>query len=68
MTDHPPAESYEKFINLAQSDIRTATVNSQAWSEAAEAAGSDSETGLYWFPIDPDLHREPTAKAAKRHA
>jgi hypothetical protein len=61
MADHPPSEPYARFINLVHSDIRTATVNSQAWSEAAAAAGRESETGLYWFPVDPDLHREAAA-------
>jgi hypothetical protein len=62
MSDHPPTEPYARFINLAHSDIRTATVNSQAWSEAASAAGNDTpDVGLYWFPVDPDLRREDFA-------
>lgn len=62
MNDHPPKEPYTRFINLAHSDIRTATVNSQAWSEAARASGNDSpDVGLYWFPVDPDLRREDFA-------
>jgi hypothetical protein len=64
MTDHPPTEPYARFINVAHSDIRTATVNSQAWSDAATAAGKDEpEVGLYWFPVDPDLHRGNAAAA-----
>ena len=59
MPDHPPTETYEHFINVAHGDIRTATINSQAWSDAANAAGKRSpDVGLFWFPIDPDLHRE----------
>jgi hypothetical protein len=59
MTDHPPSDSYAHFINIAHSDIRTATENSQVWSEAAAAAGErETNEGLYWFPIDPDLRRE----------
>lgn len=59
MTDHPPTEPYEHFINTAHSDIRTATMNSQAWTDAARNAGkSDPNTDLYWYPIDPDLRRE----------
>jgi hypothetical protein len=59
MTDHPPTEPYAQFINLAHSDIRTATVNSQAWSEAAAAEGEkEPNVGLYWFPVDPDLRHE----------
>jgi hypothetical protein len=58
MTDHPPAEPYARFINLAHSDIRTATINSQAWSEEAQTSGRPA-TGvdLYWYPVDPDMHR-----------
>ncbi|HMH14964.1 MAG TPA: gluconate 2-dehydrogenase subunit 3 family protein [Edaphobacter sp.] len=74
MTDHPPTESYAHFINVTHSDIRTATINSQAWSEVATASGQRTpDMGLYWFPIDPDLHREtstPPRRPAqnKRHA
>ncbi len=64
MTDHPPAEPFADFINIAHSDIRTATINSQAWSEAAanEAGHRDLNEGLYWYPIDPDIHRENAAR------
>jgi hypothetical protein len=63
--DHPPTEPYAKFINLAHADIRTATVNSQAWSDAAKAHGHGSEgVGLYWYPVDPDLQRRTAAPAA----
>lgn len=59
MTDHPPTEPHARFINLAHVDIRTATVNSQAWSEAARAAGHGSAgVDLFWYPIDPDMHRD----------
>lgn len=59
MTDHPPTEPYAHFINSAHSDIRTATINSQAWSEAARAEGErSSDMGVYWFPVDPDIHRD----------
>jgi hypothetical protein len=59
MTDHPPAEPHARFINMAHMDIRTATVNSQTWSDAVRATGKD-EPGLdlYWYPVDPDVHRE----------
>lgn len=58
MTDHPPSEPYEKFINLAHSDIRTATINSKAWNDAmATDADRRSEEGLYWYPVDPDVNR-----------
>jgi hypothetical protein len=59
MTDHPPSEPYEAFINLAHADIRTATMNSQAWVEAAEAAGARAPgTGLYWYPVEPDVEEK----------
>jgi hypothetical protein len=58
MTDHPPSDPYEKFINVAHSDIRTATVNSKAWNDAmATDADRRSEESLYWYPVDPDVNR-----------
>jgi len=58
MSDHPPTEPYADFINIAHSDIRAATVNSQAWSDAARVAGKEApNTDLYWYPVDPDLRR-----------
>jgi hypothetical protein len=40
------------------SDIRTATINSQKWSEAEVAAGEERPgVGLYWYPVDPDINR-----------
>jgi len=69
MTDHPPTEPYAHFINVAHSDIRTATINSQAWSEAAKTEGQRaSDQGLYWFPVDPDIHRENLTPATCRPA
>jgi len=68
MSDHPPKEPYARFINLAHQDIRTATVNSQAWSEAKLAAeGEAAGLDLYWYPVDPDMHRE-AAKALRNAA
>jgi hypothetical protein len=59
ITDHPPEEPYARFINIVHSDIRTATINSQAWNAAAAAIEQQApEVGLYWFPVDPDIHRE----------
>ena len=58
MTDHPPTELYAHFINIAHSDIRTATINSEAWSKARNKA---PDMDLYWFPVDPDIHREGPA-------
>ena len=56
MSDHPPTEPFIHFINVTHRDIRTATMNSQAWSVAATAAGERAPgIGLYWSPIDPDI-------------
>lgn len=56
--DHPPSEPFPRFINIAHEDIRTATENSAAWSDAAQAAGQrPPNIDLYWYPVDPDLHR-----------
>jgi hypothetical protein len=59
MADHPPTEPFARFINLAHSDIRMATINSQAWSEAVRAEGrAAAGVDLYWYPVDPDMHRD----------
>ena len=56
MADHPPIEPFAHFINVAHEDIRTATMNSQAWSIAATSSGERAPgIGLYWSPIDPDI-------------
>ena len=70
MTDHPPTEPYAHFINIAHSDIRTATINSEAWSKATQQA---PDIELYWFPVDPEIHREGPASIRrstqnKRHS
>src|SRR5437868_4456932 len=62
ITDHPPTEPYARFINFVHSDIRTATINSEAWSKARERA---PEMELYWFPVDPDIHREGPASVRR---
>ena len=65
MSDHPPTEPQAHFINVVHSDIRQATMNSQAWNDAAIAAGRRApDPGLYWYPVDPDLHRD---RPATRH-
>lgn len=57
MNDHPPTEAHADFVNIAHDDIRTATMNSKAWSDAAAAgAQGGNENGLYWYPIEPNLH------------
>jgi hypothetical protein len=67
LENHPPAEPYEAFINLAHADIRTATVNSQQWDEAAMAQGKGRQgVGLYWYPVEADVEEKylPHAPAA----
>lgn len=58
MADHPPRDSFQHFINVAHQDIRTATMNSAAWSAAAVAAGERAPGGgSYLLPIDPRIER-----------
>jgi gluconate 2-dehydrogenase subunit 3-like protein len=55
MNDHPPAESHADFINIAHDDIRSATINSKAWSEVPSVGAEEStEIALFWSPIEPD--------------
>jgi Gluconate 2-dehydrogenase subunit 3 len=57
MSDHPPTEQHADFINIAHDDIRTATVNSKAWSDVPSVDAQEStEVGLYWSPIEPDIY------------
>jgi hypothetical protein len=57
MSDHPPTELHADFVNIAHEDIRTATVNSKAWSEVPSVGAlASTETGLYWYPIEPDIY------------
>jgi hypothetical protein len=59
MVEQLPTEVYAAFINQAHSDIRTATVNSQAWNESARAAGNRfNGVDLYWYPVDPNMRRD----------
>ncbi len=66
MSDHPPTEAHADFINVAHEDIRRATINSKAWSEApASRAQEITPGGLYWYPIEPDLNAE---RSIRMHA
>lgn len=57
MNDHPPTEPHASFVNIAQDDIRTATVNSKVWNDAASLDALDSPpSALYWYPIQPDVY------------
>jgi hypothetical protein len=65
MNDHPPTEPNANFVNIAHDDIRTATLNSKAWSGSVSDAAQDSDSlGLYWYPIEPDL-RAASADCAR---
>ena len=66
MNDHPPTEPFEQFINVAHSDIRSATINSEAWNKAAGPAGENTpDQGLYWYPIDPEIGSNDSAFSCK---
>ncbi|HUV70983.1 MAG TPA: gluconate 2-dehydrogenase subunit 3 family protein [Terracidiphilus sp.] len=57
MNDHPPTGPHVGFINIAHDDIRNATVNSKAWSEAPRVGAEESTAiGLFWSPIEPDTY------------
>ena len=59
INEHPPTEPFEYFLATVHVDIRTATVNSQAWAHAAKKAGEETpNVDLYWYPVDPDLRRQ----------
>jgi hypothetical protein len=56
MSDHPPRDPYKLFINMSHRDIRTATINSQAYSAAAVAAGDRAPgVGLYTYQVEPTM-------------
>lgn len=68
MTNHPPAEPHADFINVAHDDIRTATVNSKAWSSVPSVGAQEAtEAGLFWSPIEPDIYGE-SAECARTQA
>lgn len=53
MSDHPPTEAHAHFVNVAHAEIRMATVNSKAWSDApARRTHEQASVGLYWMPIE----------------
>lgn len=56
MSDHPPTQAHADFINIANDDIRQATVNSAAWYETPTLGADErQEVELYWSPIEPDF-------------
>jgi hypothetical protein len=57
MNDHPPSEVHADFVNIAHNDIRTATINSKAWSDTTSAGAQErTPVALYWSPIEPDVY------------
>jgi gluconate 2-dehydrogenase subunit 3-like protein len=56
MNDHPPTELHADFVNIAHDDIRTATLNSKAWSDQSAGTRESAGEGLYWYPIEPDIY------------
>ncbi len=75
INDHPPREAHEKFIALAHREIRTATMNSPLWAEAAQAAGERTPgVGMYVAALDPGIETwvshgaEKTAAPVTKHA
>lgn len=66
MTDHPPTQTYADFINIAHADIRTATVNSQAWFDTLDERRQESTEQLYWSPIEPDVYAERASSVHTR--
>ena len=64
MNDHPPTETHADFLNIAHDDIRRATVNSKAWNDVPSVgAEAQTEEGIYWLPIEPDVYGENPAYA-----
>lgn len=66
MTDHPPTLTHADFINIAHADIRTATVNSQAWFDTLDERRQENTTQLYWSPIEPDIYAERSTSVHTR--
>ena len=62
--DHPPTEEHADFVNIVHDDIRTATVNSKAWSLVPEVGAEPrTQEELYWSPIEPDMQELKAACA-----
>jgi len=56
LSDHPPSEPHADFINIAHSDIRSATINSKEWSDVPSAGAQEkTAVALYWMPIEPEI-------------
>jgi Gluconate 2-dehydrogenase subunit 3 len=53
-----PADPIQRFVAQVHEDLRTATMNSREWAEAAAKSGRRFQrgargSGYYWKPIDP---------------
>ena len=69
LSDHPPTEPHADFINIAHSDIRSATINSKEWSSVPSAfAQQKTEVALYWTPIEPAINAPKPHVAAHLNA
>lgn len=54
-TYDPPSDPLSSFLRTAKRDVRTATLNSREFANAASAAGGRRQqggVGLYWYPLD----------------
>jgi len=61
MSDHPPVELRADFINIAHTDIRSATINSKQWSDVVSVGAQEkTAAALYWEPI-----QTPGAESAR---
>ncbi len=69
LSDHPPTELHADFINIAHSDIRSATINSKQWSATPSAPTQQkTEVALYWTPIEPAINAPKPHVAAHLNA
>ena len=53
-----PSDPMQRFVAQVHDDLRTATMNSREWADAASKSGrrfsrNRRGSGLYWAPIDP---------------
>jgi hypothetical protein len=52
-TYEEPSDPLARFLRLAKTEVRTATINSREFNTAASAGGRrGAGTGLYWYPLD----------------
>ncbi len=51
-TYEDPADPLARFLRVAKADIRTATVNSREFNNAAAGGRRFGGSGTYWYPLD----------------